>query len=145
MKSPLSDFTGRLQSVWGGMNQGQKMLFILLTTVLVAGIATVFLYSGKPDYAPVFSSSDPAESGKVVDSLKELGIPYRLSQGGTRVEVPQDRVYEARMQLAQKGLPSKGSGFELLDKKHLRFNQLSSKGELPASLAGRNRENHYAA
>lgn len=116
MKSPLSDFTGRLQNVWGGMNQGQKMLFILLTTVLVAGIATVFLYSGKPDYAPVFSSSDPAESGKVVDSLKELGIPYRLSQGGTRVEVPQDRVYEARMQLAQKGLPSKGSGFELLDK-----------------------------
>ncbi|MGC8778137.1 MAG: flagellar basal-body MS-ring/collar protein FliF, partial [Candidatus Caldatribacteriaceae bacterium] len=98
------------------MNQGQKMLFILLTTVLVAGIITVFLYSGKPDYAPVFSSSDPAESGQVVDSLKELGIPYRLSQGGTRVEVPQDRVYEARMQLAQKGFPSKGAGFELMDK-----------------------------
>jgi flagellar biosynthesis/type III secretory pathway M-ring protein FliF/YscJ len=56
MKSPLGDFGGKLQNVWGGMNQGQKMLFILLTTVLVAGIATVF------------SSSDPAESGKVVDS-----------------------------------------------------------------------------
>jgi len=116
MKSPLGDFGGKLQNVWGGMNQGQKMLFILLTTVLVAGIATVFMYSGKPDYAPVFSSSDPAESGKVVDSLKELGIPYRLSEGGTRVEVPQDRVYEARMQLAQKGVPSKGTGFELMDK-----------------------------
>ncbi|MGQ9474316.1 MAG: flagellar basal-body MS-ring/collar protein FliF [Candidatus Caldatribacteriaceae bacterium] len=98
------------------MNQWQKMLFILLTTVLLAGIVMVFLYSGRPDYAPVFSSSDPGESGKVVDRLKELGIPYRLSQGGTRVEVPQDRVYEARMQLAQEGLPTKGSGFELMDK-----------------------------
>ncbi|MGQ9746906.1 MAG: flagellar basal-body MS-ring/collar protein FliF, partial [Candidatus Caldatribacteriaceae bacterium] len=116
MKSPLGDFTGQLKNVWGGMNQGQKMLFILLTTVLLAGIVMVFLYSGRPDYAPVFSSSDPGESGKVVDRLKELGIPYRLSQGGTRVEVPQDRVYEARMQLAQEGLPTKGSGFELMDK-----------------------------
>jgi len=88
MKSPLGDFGGKLQSVWGGMNQGQKMLFILLTTVLVAGIATVFMYSGKTDYAPVFSSSDPAESGKVVDSLKELGIPYRLSGGGLGWKFP---------------------------------------------------------
>ncbi len=92
------------------------MLFVLLTTVLVAGLATVFLYSGRPDYAPLLVSSDPAESGRVVDTLKELNIPYRLSQGGTRVEVPQDRVYEARMQLAQKGMPTKGVGFEILDR-----------------------------
>lgn len=116
MRSPLADFTEQVKNVWGGMTQSQRVLFLLVSTALFAGLITLFLYSGKPDYAPLFRSTDPQEAGRVVDALRELNIPYRLSSGGTVVEVPQDKLYEARMKLAQKGFPSKGTGFEIFDK-----------------------------
>lgn len=116
MRSPLADFTEQIKHVWGGMTQSQRVFFLLVSTALFAGLVTLFLYSGKPDYAPLFRSTDPQEAGRVVDTLRELNIPYRLSSGGTVVEVPQDKLYEARMKLAQKGFPSRGTGFEVFDK-----------------------------
>ncbi|WP_017873953.1 flagellar basal-body MS-ring/collar protein FliF [Candidatus Caldatribacterium saccharofermentans] len=116
MRSPLADFTEQVKNVWGGMTQPQRVLFLLVSTALFAGLITLFLYSGKPDYAPLFRSTDPQETGRVVDALAELGIPHRLSSGGTVVEVPQDRLHEARMKLAQKGFPTRGTGFEVFDR-----------------------------
>ncbi|MDI3543083.1 MAG: flagellar M-ring protein FliF [Candidatus Atribacteria bacterium] len=116
MKNPLADFTGQAKKAWEEMNQGQRLLFLLISTVLVAGIATLFLYAGKPDYVPLFQNLSVEEAGRVVDKLRELNIPYQISSGGTRILVPQDKVYEARMKLAQEGLPAQGEGFELFDK-----------------------------
>ncbi|HXL02464.1 MAG TPA: flagellar basal-body MS-ring/collar protein FliF [Candidatus Atribacteria bacterium] len=116
MKNPLTEFAERAKKTWEGLNQGQRLLFLLISTLLVAGIVTLFLYAGKPDYAPLFQNLSVEEAGKVMDKLKELGIPYQLSSGGTRILVPQDKVYEARMKLAQEGLPSQGEGFEIFDK-----------------------------
>ncbi len=116
MKNPLADFAEQAKKTWEGMDQGQRLLFLLISTVLVAGLVTLFLYAGKPDYAPLFQNLSVEEAGEVVDKLKELGIPYELSGGGTKILVPQDRVYEARMKLAQEGLPARGAGFEIFDK-----------------------------
>ena len=116
MKNPLADFAEQLKKTWEGMNQGQRLLFLLISTVLVAGIATLFLYAGKPDYVPLFRNLSIEESGKIVDKLKELNIPYQISNGGTGILVPQEKVYEARMKLAQEGLPTQGEGFEIFDK-----------------------------
>lgn len=116
MKNPLADFAEQAKKTWEGMDQGQRLLLLLISTVLVAGLVTLFLYAGKPDYAPLFQNLLVEEAGEVVDKLKELGIPYELSGGGTKILVPQDRVYEARMKLAQEGLPARGAGFEIFDK-----------------------------
>jgi flagellar biosynthesis/type III secretory pathway M-ring protein FliF/YscJ len=37
----------------------------------VAGIATLFLYAGKPDYVPLFQNLSVEEAGRVVDKLRE--------------------------------------------------------------------------
>lgn len=116
MRNLLADLGGSFKGVWGSMNQGQRVIALLLLVVLVGGLITLFMYSSKPDYVLLYRSFSPEESGALVDKLEELGISYRLSDGGTRIEVPRDKVYLARMKLAQEGFPQSGVGFELFDK-----------------------------
>jgi flagellar M-ring protein FliF len=53
----------------------------------------------------------------VIEKLKEGNVPYRLKEGGGTVEVPQELVYDMRLELAREGLPrGGGAGFELFDK-----------------------------
>jgi flagellar M-ring protein FliF len=59
------------------------------------------------------STSDAA---KITEKLKEQRIPYQLKEGGSAVLVPEENVYELRLDLASEGLP-RGSnvGFEVFD------------------------------
>jgi flagellar M-ring protein FliF len=53
----------------------------------------------------------------VVQKLKESGVEYRLTDGGSVVLVPSARLAESRLTLAAAGLPKSGRiGFELFDK-----------------------------
>ena len=55
-----------------------------------------------------FTGLDPRDSGEIVRKLDEQGIPYRLSDQGRTILVPQDQVYKLRIDLAAEGLPSGG-------------------------------------
>jgi len=69
----------------------------------------------RPTYAPLFTGLDPAEAGAMVEKLKEMNIPYRLTEQGKTIEVPEKQVYETRIQLASSGALGEGKGFELFD------------------------------
>ena len=57
------------------------------------------------------------EMAEVVRGLEASRTPYRLVEGGASVEVPADKVYAARIELAGQGLPrGGGAGFELFDR-----------------------------
>ncbi|HSV30834.1 MAG TPA: flagellar basal-body MS-ring/collar protein FliF [Atribacteraceae bacterium] len=116
MQRPFSDLQSQLKKVWGGMSQGQKIVFLMISATLIAGLITVVIYSGRPDFAAIYQQLGPEEAGQVVDKLRELNIPYRISAGGTRIEVPQDQVHAVRMRMAQEGIPPRGTGFELFDR-----------------------------
>ena len=53
----------------------------------------------------------------VIQKLKEGSTEYRLSNNGTTVSVPEDKVAELRLELAAAGVPKSGRiGFEIFDK-----------------------------
>ena len=53
----------------------------------------------------------------MVQKLKESGTPYRLSNNGATVSVPEERVAELRLEMAGAGVPKSGRiGFEIFDK-----------------------------
>lgn len=71
-------------------------------------------------YASLFAQLDPEDAAAVVTKLKEQKIPYRIGGDGTRIEVPENKVHEIRLELAGSGLPRGGSvGFEGFDKMRL--------------------------
>jgi flagellar M-ring protein FliF len=91
---------------------------LILTSVVVGlGLLGVLYVASRPDYTLLYSNLDPKDANAVVEVLREQKVPYRLSGGGTQVEVPSRRVYDLRVQLAGKGLPRGESvGFEIFDK-----------------------------
>lgn len=70
-----------------------------------------------PDYRALFRGLAEDEVARVVDALRAEKIAYRLEDGATSVLVPSAQLYEARIRLAGKGLPSgSAAGFELFDR-----------------------------
>ena len=53
-------------------------------------------------YAPLYASLPSEEASTVAAKLKELKVPYRVVEGG-RVEVPEERVPELRLEMAAPG------------------------------------------
>jgi flagellar M-ring protein FliF len=97
------------------MSVGRQIALIgTLAGGLVAVVAILF-WALKPTYVPLFSQLESAEAAEVMESLTQLGVPYRVDNSSGRIEIPQQRVAETRLQLAGQGLPKSADiGFELL-------------------------------
>ncbi|MFQ5417868.1 MAG: flagellar basal-body MS-ring/collar protein FliF [Myxococcota bacterium] len=68
------------------------------------------------DYRLLYRGFAADETAKVVEVLRAEKIPYRLEEGGGSISVPASMVYEARIRVAGKGLPSGSSpGLEIFD------------------------------
>ncbi|MEO8308291.1 MAG: flagellar basal-body MS-ring/collar protein FliF [Pseudomonadota bacterium] len=95
---------------------GVKPLLLLIgvAAAIAAGVGIV-LWSQGPTYSLLFGNLGTADASQVVQSLEQAGIPYRVDSGNGAITVPADRVSDARMKLAAKGLPESG-GFSLMEK-----------------------------
>ena len=77
--------------------------------------ATVFMWSQKPNYQPIFSQLEGKDAAEVAEALTGTGIEYKIDPVTGLLTVPADRVHEARMKLAAQGLPQGGGvGFEMI-------------------------------
>ena len=108
----------RFSERWRGIGQAGKAAiflgFIGLTVVLVILGQIIFA----TPFAPLFTGLDPKDAGKISEELKKEKIPYRVTNQGKTIEVPEKQVYETRIKLASSGaLYSSGVGFELFDVK----------------------------
>ena len=95
---------------------GLKPLLMLIgVAAAVAAGVSIVLWSQAPTYSLLFGNLGEADKAQVVQSLEQNAIPYKLEPGSGAVLVPADKVSEARMKLAAKGLPETG-GFSLMEK-----------------------------
>ncbi len=68
------------------------------------------------EMATLYSDLSQEEAGEVTQALDEQEVRYELQDEGSTVMVPQEQVDQARVQLAQEGLPSGGRiGYEIFD------------------------------
>ena len=69
-----------------------------------------------PSMTTLYGELGQSDAAGIVKELDARSIPFELKQNGTQILVPQDRVMQLRLELAQQGLPSGGSiGYELFD------------------------------
>jgi flagellar M-ring protein FliF len=88
------------------------LLLIGLAAAVAAGVG-IALWSQGPTYSLLFGNLTDADAAQLANSLDQSGIPYKVENGA--VMVPAERVSEARMNLAAKGLPA-STGFSLMEK-----------------------------
>lgn len=96
---------------------GLKPLLLLvgIAAAVAAGVSVV-LWSRGPSYSLLYANLATEDQAQVTQALDSAGIPYRLTPNGNGIEVPSERVSDARLKLAGQGLPEGDGGFSLLSK-----------------------------
>jgi len=93
----------------------KKATAFAVTVASVALLVLAFSWSQKEEYRVLYSNLSESDAGQVAQKLKEMKVPHRVEAGG--ILVPENKVYDVRLQLASHGLPQGGGvGFELFDK-----------------------------
>jgi len=134
--SRSADLLGRLPAL-SKIASWPRPLQIGLAAASIAVIVMFFLWARAPDYRVLFSSLEDKDGGAIVASLSQMNIPYRFTENGSAILVPADRVYEARLKLAEQGLPRGGkTGFELLDQARFGASQFAEQVTFQRALEG---------
>jgi flagellar M-ring protein FliF len=98
----------------GRLMVGGSAVAILLLAFFMMRIA------GQASYTTMMAGIDPKQTGKVTAALDAKGIKYEVQNNGTALAVDKSQVAQARIALAEKGLPNSAQpGFELFDKQKL--------------------------
>lgn len=109
-------FLAQLRSTWDGLSTIHRWLAVgILASLLVSSVA-VYVISTSITYVPLASGVPVEESGAILAQLESASIPYRLENGGSVILVPEEQLAKARVELASKGVISRGGkGYELFD------------------------------
>ncbi len=128
---------GNVFGIFNKLSAQQKMLIgaiVIVTFVLIGFVMYLF---NQTNYAPLFSNLDTKDQSGIVDYLDGAKVPYKLTDNGKTIEVPQDQVYKLRLKLAAKGLPNSGVvGYELFDNNNLGMSNFMQKLNYKRALEG---------
>ena len=119
------------------LNNQQKLAGMVTVALFLAIVIGSFLWAREPTYAVLFSIQDEKDGGQIVAALQQQNIPYRFSEGGHTILVPQSVVHDTRLRLAAQGLPKGGlAGFELLENQKMGISQFAEQINYQRGLEG---------
>ena len=131
------DTIGQVKGVFGRLSPRQRLTVGLAFFGVLGAVLGLVLWAGRPEFSLLYGDLNPESAARIVDALKEAGVPYKLSRGGTAVLVPRDKVYELRVELAGKGMLSGGTvGYELFDRRNFGTSEFVQKVNYKRALEG---------
>jgi flagellar M-ring protein FliF len=110
----------QLERLWSNLLAlGARRLVALAAVGIGVFTAVGFgsYYLSRPDYETLYVGLNAQDVSRIGATLREAGIAFDVGSDGTKVLVRNGQTAQARMLLAEKGLPSSAnSGYELFDK-----------------------------
>jgi flagellar M-ring protein FliF len=94
----------------------KPLLLLVGIAMAVAAGVTVVLWSRGPTYSMLYANLGAQDQAQITQALDAAQIPYRMAPGSNSIEVPAERLNDARLKLAGQGLPEGGGGFASMDK-----------------------------
>jgi len=137
-KVKLPSKLGELQQRFGALNLQQRLivaaaLFLLISVLIFVSVSG----RSKDDYRVLFSSINERDGAAIVAALQQMNVPYKFTEGGAAILVPESSVYETRLRLAGQGLPKAGNvGFELLENQKMGTSQFVEQVNYQRGLEG---------
>jgi flagellar M-ring protein FliF len=99
------------------LNPRQVATILLMAAAVVAGVVGFSRWQRDASMKPLYTGLAPEDASAIVQKLREGGIDYKISDNGSGLLVPEDKVAELRLEMAGQGLPKTGRiGFEIFDK-----------------------------
>lgn len=110
----------QLEKLWANLlGLGVRRLAALgvVGLAVAAAVGLGSYYLSRSDFETLYGGLNAQDVSRIGAALKEAGIPFDVNAEGTKVMVNRNQTAEARMLLAEKGLPSSSNaGYELFDK-----------------------------
>ena len=136
----LSQTLRDVPAAWGQLGRNKQLAIGgVAAAVLVAVVAATFFFQ-RPSQVPLYSNLSDADASAIVGKLKELKVPYSVSDGGATILVPQSSQADLRLQLAGAGLPSGAGvgmvGMEVFDKTNFGITDFAQKLNFQRALEG---------
>lgn len=129
--------TTTLAQTLRGLSGAQSMSLMVALAAIIALLAGLWMWGQTPDYRVLYSNLSDRDGGAIIESLQQLNVPYKFSEGGGALLVPANQVHEVRLRLASQGLP-KGSlvGFELMENQKFGTSQFLEQVNYQRALEG---------
>ncbi|MFM2189187.1 MAG: hypothetical protein RLZZ452_1143, partial [Pseudomonadota bacterium] len=122
---------------FSSLNLQQRLIVLAAGVLFLAAIIFVSLSNRKDDYRVLFSSINERDGAAIVAALQQMNVPYKFTEGGAAILVPESSVYETRLKLAGQGLPKAGNvGFELLENQKMGTSQFVEQVNYQRGLEG---------
>ncbi len=113
---PFRQILLQLLNLFKNLSVGKRVAILILAVGSISAFIFLMSWTGKPEFHPLFTNLDSQDAGIILERLKDQKIQYRIASNGSTILIPQEHIYEMRMNLASEGLPQGGSiGFELFD------------------------------
>jgi flagellar M-ring protein FliF len=105
-----------LSRFMSALTRPQRTALVLGLLAIVALVAALAWWALRAPYGVLFSELAEADAGAILQELDKLKVPYRISDDGKAILVPQASVHKTRMTLMGRSLPLHGAvGFELFN------------------------------
>jgi len=124
-------------NIFNKLSMQQKFMLggIVIVTLVLLGVTLFFL--NEPSYSTLYTGLAQEDASKVVESLTAQKIPYKLEDNGQTIKVQKEKVYETRLALASKGIPSTGIiGYEIFDKTTMGMSEFMQKLNYKRAIEG---------
>lgn len=127
-----------LKQKWQQFSRGDRHAATLAILAIVAAcVIVLMLWSTGQGYSPLYGDQENVETSHIIEVLEAEGISYRLDPTSGLVLVPEDKLGNARMLLAARGVKAKvPSGMESLDASTIGTSQFMEQAKYRYSLEG---------
>jgi len=89
----------------------------LIFTLVVGVVSVAAFYLSRPTFEVLYAGLDREDVARIGAALKSAGVAFDVNPEGNAVSAPYGQTAQARMLLAERGLPqSANAGYELFDK-----------------------------
>ena len=126
-----------LSRLWNELSPGQRLVVGAFGAVSAVAVVLIGMAASKPRMSVMFSGLASEDAGAIVQKLTDQKVPYQLSADGGTIEVPANKVYDLRLQMATQGLPQGGNvGLELFDKSNFGMTEFTERLNYQRALQG---------
>nr|WP_164503110.1 flagellar basal-body MS-ring/collar protein FliF [Nitrosomonas sp. JL21] len=119
------------------LSNQKKLGLIMAAAAVIAVLAGALMWSQTPEYRVLYNNVADQDGAAIISALQQMNVPYKFSNHGGAILVPEKHVHEVRLRLAGQGLP-KGNlpGFELMENQKFGSSQFLEQVNYQRALEG---------
>ncbi len=133
----LAKLFADLGKFWQGLSSAQRIAALSIALITAGTLALLVNLASRPQYTTLYSDLTPTDAQAIVEQLRSRQVPFELTHAGTAIQVPLQRIYDLRLELAAQGLPGSGPvGFEIFNDSGLGLTPFQEKVRYRRALEG---------